>query len=389
MPASQNKRIFYAVQQVGVRPDGTSAFATGHEIHGAQSAGMTTNFNLDQVFELGQLAIYENVEEIPDVEVTLNKVLDGYPLIYHLSTTDALTPTLSGRSNEKAIFGLSIFDDTLESAVGTAHSTVECSGMFVGSLSYNFPLDDSFNEDITLVGNDKIWLNDPKPTNPNLRTVTDFSGEFGSLDAPVGTGGVNRRENLILIPDGSAGLDNNFMVDDVDVTVLPPEVFGVSDSGINEKSDAPDFDAHLSSITVSADLGRENINELGRKGPYHRVVTFPIEVTCEIEVTTTSGDMISATEAGIYTTGTDPCEDGGNLKDRTIRIATCEGTRIYLGLKNKLSSVNYTGGDAGGGNVTVTYTFTTFNDFTVMHTGDPNANFDSNLLATRQTYLRG
>ena len=60
--------------------------------------------------------------------------------------------------------------------------------------------------------------------------------------------------------------------------------------------------------------------------------------------------------------------------DRTIRVATCEGTRIYLGRKNKLSSVNYSGGDAGGGNVSVSYTFTTFNDFTVMHSGDPHSN---------------
>ena len=35
--------------------------------------------------------------------------------------------------------------------------------------------------------------------------------------------------------------------------------------------------------------------------------------------------------------------------------------------------MNYGGGDAGGGNVTVTYSYTTFNDFTVLHPQDPNA----------------
>ena len=58
------------------------------------------------------------------------------------------------------------------------------------------------------------------------------------------------------------------------------------------------------------------------------------------------------------------------MTDATIRIATCEGLRIYLGKKNKLASVNYGGGDAGGGNATVSYTFTTFNDFTVIHESD-------------------
>ena len=305
--------------------------------------------------------------------------------MYHLATRDATTPTLAGRSGSKCIFGLAIFPDTNESATGTPPSVVQCSGMYVGSLSYTVSLDDSMTEDMTLVGNDKVWKNDPKPTNPNLPTPS-FAGAFTTgIDAPIGVGGVNRRENLTLTYDPAEGLDVNGMVADSDATILPPEVWGISDSGTNEKSNGQDFDAHLSNISVSADLGRESINELGRKAPYFRSVTFPIEVTCEIEVTSTSGDMISAVEEGIYTTGSDPCEDGGNLANRTIRLATCEGTRIYLGVKNKLSSVNYTGGDAGGGNVSVTYTFTTFNDFTVMHSGDPNTNFT---WSSRNTYLR-
>ena len=381
MPASTNKRIYYAVHQGGLMADAAVSFVA---IHGLQSIGMTTNFNLTQVFELGQLAIYENIEGIPDVEVNVSKVLDGYPPAFLLATTAATTPTLAARSKPKCLFGMSIFADDVESASGTPTSVVRCSGMFVGSISYAFPLDDSFKEDMKLVGNDKIWLRDPKPIATGL-AVPSFNGAFASLDAPIGTGGVNRRENLLFSYSASNGLDTNSMVADSDCTILPPEVFGISNSGTNEKSNGQDFDAHLSNITISADLGRESINELGRKGPYFRSVTFPLEVTCEIEVTSTSGDMISATEAGIYTTGSNICLDGGNLANRTIRIATCEGTRIYLGVKNKLSSVAYSGGDAGGGNVSVTYSFTTYNDFTVMHSGDPNVNFT---WANRNTYLR-
>ena len=43
---------------------------------------------------------------------------------------------------------------------------------------------------------------------------------------------------------------------------------------------------------------------------------------------------------------------------------------MFLGNKNKLSSVTYGGGDAGGGNATVTYSYSTFNDFTVVHWAD-------------------
>ena len=167
-----NNRIYYAIQQVGLKADGnTNAFTA---IKGVQSVGMTTNFNLEQVFELGQLAIYENIENIPDVEVTLNKVLDGNPLIYHLATRNSPTPTLAGKSTEKSVFGLSIFQDTATEADGAPDSMCQASGMFVNSISYNFPADDNFNEDITLVGNDKVWLDDPNITagNPAESAIT-------------------------------------------------------------------------------------------------------------------------------------------------------------------------------------------------------------------------
>ena len=129
----------------------------------------------------------------------------------------------------------------------------------------------------------------------------------------------------------------------------------------------------VANVTVSTDLGREELFELGTRQPYARVVTFPIEVTCAIEVLSLSGDMINAFSDGC-STSSDPCVGiTDNLSNERIRLATCEGTRIYLGEKNKLASVNYGGGDAGGGNVTATYNYTTFNDLTVIHPQDPNA----------------
>ena len=72
-----NDRVFYATQAVAIAPRGTApdVYEKIHAAHGVQSIGITTNFNLEQVFELGQLEIYENVEGIPDVEVTMEKVI--------------------------------------------------------------------------------------------------------------------------------------------------------------------------------------------------------------------------------------------------------------------------------------------------------------------------
>ena len=378
-----NNRIFYAVQQVGFRPDGAADATNFTALHGVQSVGMTTNFNLSQVFELGQISIYENIEDIPDVEISLTKVLDSRPLIYTSATTNATSPTLSGRQNAKSVFALAIFPDTNDSAkTGTQpDSQCEASGLFVSSISYNFPVDGEFTEDVTLVGNHKMWHNDPKAVQFGVygEVDADFTGAFTDTGEEVNldNGGVQRRENLLLgAAAGGAGTDSNGASRDADITVLPTQIHGISADGTNIKTDGQNFDAHIQNITVSTDLGREEIFELGRKSPYHRYATFPVEVTCEIEVIAVSGDMVSAIEEGILTPGSATgCNDSGNLTDETIRIATCDGTRIYLGKKNKLSSVSYGGGDAGGGNATVTYSYSTFNDFTVMHEADTNTNF--------------
>ncbi len=354
-----NKRIYYAIQQVALGK-ATGAEITKIAVHGLQTVGMTTNFNLEQVFELGQLEIYQNIEEVPEIEVTLNKVLDGYPLIYTLATEKgtvkgtfvAESPTLTGRQNARVDMQLAIFDDAEQSATGASISAVTCEGMYVSSVSYTFPVDGNFTEDVTLVGNDKIW-----------GTGVYSSGLFsGNDDEPLANEGVGRRQYL-----------------NIDNCLFPSQIPGVTATGTlsDNSGQGLGYSTHFQNITVNCDLGREAINELGRFAPYHRYVTFPVEVTSEFEVLAIEGDDINATEEGYYTTGdvqategnTDSCSPRYNLKNQTIYLETCEGTKIYLGTKNKLSSVNYTGGDTGGGNVTVTYSYTTFNDFTVAHSG--------------------
>lgn len=357
-----NNRIYYAIQQV--------TLGTGEDVaaaHGVQSVGVTTNFNLEQVFELGQLAIYQNVENIPEIEVTLNKVLDGYPLLYVMATengsgvggTPATSPTIAGRQNARVDVVLSIYPDDEVSATGDSVSAMSCPGMYVSSVSYTFPVDGNFTEDLTLVGNNKVWLDSP------------VTGEFDTnSDLPLATQGVNRRQHL-----------------DMSACRFPTQIPGIGNDGINSLvGNGSGHEVHFQNITVSTDLGRETINELGTFAPYHRYVTFPVEVTSEFEVLAIEGDGIYASEsgyyaadsladaaAGIYDVATP--EDTGcgvvrfNLIDQTIYLKTCEGTKIHLGNKNKLTSVNYTGGDTGGGNVTVTYSYSNFNDFIVAHSG--------------------
>jgi len=381
-----NNRVYYAIQQVTFGKDSAGAGGTRTAAHGVQSIGITTNFNLEQVFELGQISIYENVEGTPDVEVTMSKVLDGYIPLYCLATADQTNgPALSHRvdSDVKSFVQLGIWDEANQSAgenSSVAGSWVEMSGLVVSSVGYNFPLDDNFSEDITLVGNYKVWKSGTATNTVSTDCGVSYypSGAAGSFagnnDAPIGDGGVNRRENIQFATTTAAAQSGDY-------TILPEDIPGVDTSGVKNS-------AHVSSITVSTDVSREDIFELGAKLPYAKTVTFPVEVTCDIEVTTASGDLVNALDD---CTDASTCNTKSNLNERRIRIATCEGLRVWLGQKNKLSSVSYGGGDAGGGNATVTYSYSNFNDFTIMHSGDVSANGGSTDGGTwwtnRETYI--
>lgn len=382
-----NNRVYFATHSVALKQNGGAlTFATGHLLHGAQSVGITSNFNITPLFELGYLPVYENLEGIPDVEVNIQKALDGYPLAYHLATTAAVDPTLGGRSVARCDIGLAVYPDTNTFASGTPQAVCAVSGAYINSIAYNFGTDGSFTEDSSYVGNNKIWTRAPGTATgtPNygesdlitMPTIT-WNAHMAASDSPVAVGGVAQSEDFLWdLPTGALTADENGAVNHPDVTVIPTEIQGVTLSGTNPLQAGLDIrSAHIQTASVSVSLNRESITELGRRGPYSRTIQFPVEVTAEFTSTTSEGDLVSHTERGIFgsTTGALCSAANENLRNRTIRLCTCEGTRIYLGRKNKLSSVNYAGGDAGGGNVTTTYGYTTQNEFTVMHQRDPHA----------------
>ena len=78
-----NKRTYWAIEAIGTAPHGVGeAPGTYQFVPGVQSVGMSTNFNLDQIFQLGQLEIYQDLEDIPDIELTIEKVIDDTILMY-------------------------------------------------------------------------------------------------------------------------------------------------------------------------------------------------------------------------------------------------------------------------------------------------------------------
>lgn len=293
-----NNRVFYASHGVSV---------AGTTVQGAQSVGVTTNFNLEQAFQLGQLALYDNIVVDPEVEVTINKVLDGEASIWNLATGGG---SLVANANDQCTVVIGVGDDTAATLTSTA--AVQCTGMYISSVSYTIPVDGNITEDVTFVGNHKAVS--------------------GSVNAPSTSGATVLRRQHVQIGDST----------------LPSEVSG----------------KNITNITISADLGRESMYKLGQYAPFHRFVNFPLEVTTEFEVSATSVDGVACDLNTITCTG------GALPSEQSIVIKLCSagGSTYYtfdMGAKNVLQSVNYTGGDTGGGNATITYSYSTYNDLDI------------------------
>jgi hypothetical protein len=349
-----NNRIFYAVQAVHMKPckitNGTASYGTTRVLRGLQSVGIQTNFNLEQVYQLGQLELYDNVEEVPEIEVSLSKVIDGRRPLYLIandgSSDDANNLTLTQISDRRCDVALGIWSDTATGTSGTATYYVVCTGMYVSNVTYNLVTDGNLTEDLTLVGNHKKW---------------NASPGHGGITG-VATGVTDSGDETKRVAKRWAVSSNS---------TVPYQVVGVANSGGTTLANVASSGVHFNTMTLTCNLGRESINELGRRSPYYRYINFPVEVTAEIEVTATQGDNVDADDFG-SATGCGAAASG-NLYNGTIKVEICDTNNtgggsayiIDLGAKNKLTSVNYTGGDTGGGNVTISYSFQTFNDVTV------------------------
>lgn len=359
-----NARIYWPIQAIGFAQLGANPVTTGlggygiyRPVKGGQSMGLSTTFNLEPLFQLGQISLYEYLENLPEVEVTVEKANDGTSLIEHLATPRAIVGTLAGRFNDNRCMGLMAFYNiTQDAASGTPLSYVLLSGMYVNSVNWNIPVEGVSRETVTLSCRDKTWYYAPSGTVSGpwaSGTVTNAAsgrlpGAFtGSETTLAASGGAQRRQHVLM---GSG------------YSVWPKELPGIDAlNGFNlDAAGSGAYSAHIQNITVSTSLGRTDLFEQGRKGPYFRYANFPVEVTTSIDITASeSGDAIN-------------CSETSSLTAQTIRILFNNGVSIDLGTSNKLKSVNQAGGDTGGGNATLSYQYSNFNDYTCkMFVTDP------------------
>lgn len=301
-----SNRVFYASQGVAIGSSGS--YTT---VQGAQSVTMNTNFNLEQVFQLGKLEVYDNVVGNPTVEATVTKILDGKPLIYTLACGSG---SIQQTANVESSLQFAVGSDTVENIGDNSSVTsITCDPIYLNSLTYTFNVDGDFTEEASFIGISKV---------AGSGSVTTPSS--GNADRQTAL----RRQNFTL-------------------SGLPSAV-----SGLN-----------IQSVSISADFGRESIYKLGQFKEFHRYVNFPLEISLEIEVLATDLDGFEIDVDNIGCSGL-------ALSQEAVTISLCDtdgSAGIYefdLGNKVALTSVAWGGGDTGGGNATLTFSYIAYNTFT-------------------------
>ena len=428
-------RIYWAIQALGIAREGSHKEAGTHTTAagdaaninncyftpGVQSVGITTTFNLEQVFEMGQLSIYQDVEEVPDVELSIERVVDSFCLLYsrcadfNASCSKNSDGTASGgvgvtipqMQNHKVDAWFTLTDDTRDNS-GDEKPTnmVWMSGLYMSSASFSFATDGNLSESITLVGNHKKWMGAQQggaPTDHMQGIPSKYgTGADANANTPDGSdsglevGRIQRRQNVRLYThdETETELTNAHR----DLSGMTGNFDANKDNGKTAQKGQPTSgpngtEAKITSATVSVDFGREQINVLGQKLPYFRYVTFPVEVTCEIEVLARGADNVNALPEANNVNERylkffiEPVEDfKGPIADagtgdsaNATQGETASDTAIAefdLGQKNKLTSVTWGGGDTGGANSTITYSYRNFNDLRIVsHRPDWNAQY--------------
>lgn len=299
-------RIYYASHAVSV---------SGVTVEGAQSAGITANFTLEQAFRLGKIGIYDNIITDAEAGMSVSKILDGYDTIFKLFT---------GRQNQASIVDHGATQQTIRIASNDTdadtslqsddQTAVQMTGAYLSSVAYNIPVDGFSTEEVSFVADNK-------------------ASTTGAVIAPSGTSTRATYRQMI----ETAG--------------FPAEVSG----------------KNVTNISISADFGREAMYKLGQFDPYFRYANYPVEVSLEFTVANTDVETTAVTLTGVT------CTDDGSLpskQDITVTICNASGFTGSHGYEFRasgcrLSSINQDGGGTDGGNASTTYGYTTYNDLVI------------------------
>lgn len=342
MPTPVNNRVFWPTQSVGIAPQ--SAPTTFQTVRGLQSVGLSARVPITFIHEMGNGPAYDSYEEVPEVEISLEKVLDGYAPLHTLVTQGAASADLFGRAPQFCSVAISIHRDNRQRADGAQNAQCTVNKAYESSVSYNYSNNGPFRETVSLVSDNATWLTS------TFTYTGHVSGNGVASLVPEAPEGVNRRQHLVM-----------------DECLFPISIPGIIDTGLEINTNpeitidgCTQFRVSFESISVSANLGRTGQTELGRKGVYCRYVEFPVTVTTNFEFRSKMGAHVNL----------DP--EAENLTEEPILLILEEGLVLDLGTRNRLTSWSQTGADAGSqGDQMLSFSYENQSELTVQHPLDP------------------
>ena len=300
-------RIFYKLQAV---------YIGGVEVKGVQSVGTSSTTNIESFASFGTFNVQTILQDL-DLEITLEAgvMASQNTLLAHLGYTGFDTSFFDTAKDVELVYqtgdGASDFASIKLSAILSSYSA--------------------------LMGTDG-------PATESLTMVNSGSTAFttGTLDAIT----------------GPTAADMCTVVDRPDFTSFNRK-FKADCCSTDDPVDS--VIANVVSWSMSMDASTEKVSVLGQSLPFGKFATFPVETSMEVEhhlSPATVGGMGAFNSGSIASGGsslTDECYDP---------IVSVSGPKSWALSGARQASVSRSGGDVGGGNVSISESFTGFNDLT-------------------------
>ena len=282
------------------------AFCKEPPMHGVISAAVSVSRSINNIMSAGSKNPTVSYPSSPSVELTITSYYGGFIDLKSAAGVEEPISMDVMLGNETELDG-----NALIFLKGSTATILRCKRMFLNNISYKFPLEGAFTTTLKYVG----WLISNCNDNDN-----DFTGGVGTVP--------NRRNYNI----------------------------GASDIG-GFPSDA------LTSISIEDSISRQYVLEFASRATYAAYMTLPIKSTVSLE-----GLASSSLPGYSLQDLTKACDNFIDLK-RDFTIATCGGVASTYNLGNaSLVSLGYSGGDASGGNMTVSASFEGLQDATDLKT---------------------
>ena len=297
-------RIFYACLGVATCPEGSNG---GTPMGGVISAAISVSRSITNVMSAGSKTPTISYPSSPSVQLTITSYYGGF--IDFKEAPGVETPismdVMLGDETE-------LDADDLIFLKGSTATTLRCKKMFLNNISYKFPLEGPFTTTKRYDG----WI---------FSNCNDNTNDFS---APL-SGVVPNRRNYDLVNSVIGGFPSSA----------------------------------LTSISIEDSISRQYVLEFASRATYAAYMTLPIKSTVSLE-----GLASSSLPGYSLQNLTKACDNFIDLK-RDFTIATCGATSSeYVLGSASLVSLGYTGGDATGGNMTVSASFEGLQDATDLKT---------------------